>query len=571
MNTRKLTFSWFGAALLICALTGRLQAQTLPVGLLENVEDSYRRQQLLGKDSSNSSYMIRPINISYRNNITLGSNSKGKPITLDNFRSKLYVSPKGQIAFYFLPVVLEQQTNTHHPYGMNDGSMIQARGYQTQFSAGFSAKIGPLSIQLRPEYVFADNTDFQTLTEAPNETYTKPVIANYYNKIDLPDRFGDGNYEKLSWGQSSVRLSAGPVSVGLSNENLWWGPGVRNSLLMSNNASGFKHFSLNTTRPIKTYIGSFEAQVVSGRLEQSGVIVSTSKQYKVKPIDWRYFSGIVLTYQPKLFPGLYLGLDRVYTINRGNMGRGFKDYFPIFGALPKDAYVNPDNTNSEDTADRDQMLSFFARYVLPESEAEVYFEWGRNDHAYDTRDAVVEPEHSRAYVVGFRKLVPLKSTDAFIQLGIEFTQMQKGTTRETRDTPSWYIHSQVQDGYTNNGQILGAGIGPGSNLQSLDVSWVKGLKRIGLQFERMIHNNDLFYNMADASPNKNVFINRHWVDLSVGSKLAWNFNRFVLNSEITYIRSLNYQYQWMAGPDYWVWPKQDVNNYHLKLGALYSF
>ena len=39
---------------------------------------------------------------------------------------------------------------------------------------------------------------------------------------------------------------------------------------MSNNAEGFRHITFNTTKPIKTFVGNFEWQVISGRLESSG-------------------------------------------------------------------------------------------------------------------------------------------------------------------------------------------------------------------------------------------------------------------------------------------------------------
>ncbi len=571
MLTSKNRYPGLVILLWICSFSLNLRAQTLPVGLLENVEDFYRRQQLLGNDSLNTSYMIRPLHMPAANSLSLRQTSDASLMDLTNFRKQLYVSNTGSIAFYLLPAVVQQQVNTHHPYGINDGSMVQARGYQAQVSAGVFAKIGPLSIQLRPEYVFADNTDFAKLSDANGTVFKNIVSRTYYNRIDLPDRFGDGNYSKLSWGQSSISLDAGPVAVSLSNENLWWGPGVRNSLLMSNNASGFKHLSLNTTKPIKTYIGSFEGQIIAGRLEQSGVAAPSGTGFITKPNDWRYLSGIILTYQPKWVPGFYLGLDRTFIVSRRDMGRGFADYFPIFKSLPKDAFNNPDKTNTEDTANQDQYISFFARYVLPESKAEIYLQYGRNDHAYDFRDAAVEPEHTRAYVAGFRKLVPLTKIDEYIQVGVEFTQLQLSTTRETRAGQAWYTHYQVLDGYTNNGQVLGAGIGPGSNMQSLDVSWVKGLKKIGILFERVVNNNDLLYSYAYASGESSQYINRHWVDFAVGGKFAWNFNKLVLNSQLTYIRSLNYQYQWEKGPDYWEWLKKDANNLQFKVGILYNF
>jgi hypothetical protein len=555
-------------------------AQTLPVGLLENVEDAYRRQQLLGKDSSNSSYMIRPMFMTEGNNLALDPDTS---YSLHHFRKLLYSNPKLHTQIYALPVAWQQQFNSHHPYGMNDGSMVQAKGYQTQISAGIYAKIGPLSIQLRPEYVFAENSTFQRLADAPNGVYwNTPFTGLFYNRIDLPDRMGNKQYSKLSLGQSSIRLNVGPVSAGFSNENLWWGPGVRNSLLMTNNASGFRHLTLNTTRPVKTYIGSFEAQVIGGRLEQSGFTLNSDatvpqairNELVQKPYEWRYISGMVLTYQPKWVPGLYLGFDRTFIVNRSKMGNGFGDYFPIFSQVEKVGYVTPEGTYSEDAAERDQYISFFTKYVFSESKAEVYFQFGRNDHSYDLRDAAAEPEHTRAYIVGIRKLISLRRPDEFVQVGVELTQLERTTTGQLRDYPSWYSHGQVLDGYTNKGQVLGAGIGPGSNLQTLDVAWVKGLKRIGLQFERKVNNNDLFYDFAFASADRRQYINRHWIDLAIGSTFSWNFKRFVANAQLTYIKSLNYQYQWQdSNPpgDYWNWSKQDVSNLHAKVGIIYLF
>jgi len=282
-------------------------------------------------------------------------------------------------------------------------------------------------------------------------------------------------------------------------------------------------------------------------------------------------SGFIVTYQPKWIPNFFLGLDRTFITNRRTMGSSFGDYFPIFKSVEKSSYVKDDGTNADDEAQRDQYISFFTRYVLPESKAEVYFEFGRNDHSYDFRDAMVEPEHTRAYVVGFRKLLQLKRPDEFIQFGIEFTQLEKPANRDSRASETWYSHYQVKDGYTNKGQVIGAGIGPGSNLQSLDVNWVKGLRKIGLTFERLVNNNDLFYKFAYASADKNQYINRHWVDLSVAGNFAWTYKKFILNSQFTYIRSLNYQYRWKPGADneYWNWDKQDVDNLHLKVGIMY--
>jgi hypothetical protein len=357
---------------LLCSVAA--DAQTLPVGLFENVEDAFRRGQLLSKDSSGVSYMVRPIN----------------------------VAPKkeGKMFIYPLPLVWKNQINSHHPYGMNDGSMIAAKGYQTQLSAGFFAKAGPVSLQFRPEVVYAENNDYTEIHERTHSDRLTLYYADYLNSIDLPSRVGDGPYSKFDWGQSSIRVTFDPVSVGLSNENLWWGPGSRSSLLMSNNAPGFKHITLNTSKPVKSAIGSFEAQIIAGRLENSGVAKLEGQLYTEKPDDWRYINAMVLTYQPKWVPGLFLGFDRSFVVYNKAMGSGFSDYLPIFTSINKKDVVTEEDIYLEDDKNRDQYSSIFFRWVFPESKAEVYAQYGRNDYPWNVRDALLEPEKFKSIHIG---------------------------------------------------------------------------------------------------------------------------------------------------------------------------
>ncbi|MES2417285.1 MAG: capsule assembly Wzi family protein [Bacteroidota bacterium] len=520
-------------------------AQTMPVGLLDRTDDIYRRQQLLGIDSLKSSFMIRPL---FYSSIP---------------ESKLLWKNDGlKASLSALPIVWQQQYNSHHPYGTNDGAMISAKGYQTLLSAGVFAKIGPLSIQLRPEFVYASNDKFTQTFEAANEPSVKKSIIGYHNTVDAPERLGDGAYQKLSWGQSSIRLNFDPVSIGLSNENLWWGPGEHNSLLMSNNAPGFKHLTLNTTRPVNTPIGAFEAQLIAGRLEGSGI---NYPEMVVKRADWRYLSGVVLVYQPKWVPGLFLGFDRTFTTYHQDLGNKLGDYLPFFSSLEKSSFQTG-NVNTEDNRKRDQLFSLFAKWVMPEARAEVYVQYGKEDHNWNLRDLFVEPENSRAYIAGFRKLMPYKGkNDEFIQFGLEFTQMEAGN-KSIRNSSTWYTHGEVKHGYTHQGQFLGAGIGP-DNMQSVDVAWVKDFKRIGFSIERRVHNNSLYYRMF----GNQLEPRRHWVDLGLGTKFDWSYKRFILNSQLVYSHSLNYQYR-IANQDpnlFWKFDQQDVNNLQAKVGIMY--
>ncbi len=566
---RNISFTLSIIIAFICLqLCQKANAQSLPVGT-PVLDDYYRRMQLLGKVDSNISFTVRPV--------FPGSSSKVKDVydpdsTLKNDHwikagSVSFANSLG--TFQILPLSWQQQYNSDHPYGWNDGAMIPAKGYQTMISGGFYVKFGPLSVQLRPEFVYAVNSQFNGFATGHSDQDLK-VYYNYYNQIDWPERYGNGSYSKAFWGQSSIRLTFGPASIGLSNENIWWGPGIRNSLILSNNAPGFKHITLNTVRPIKTYIGYFEAQVIAGRLEDSefpplGVTTLSDGTNLLAPKsdDWRYFTGFNINYHPKWIAGLTLGLTRTFDSYQKDV-KGFSGYFPFFTAYSKViAGINGD------PFPRDQYTSLYARWLLTKAQAEVYFEYGLNDNSYNLKDFIGSPEHSRAYIFGLRKMLPLQGkNDQHILFSAEITQLSQTPDRLVRNAGGWYTHYQVTDGHTNQGQILGAGTGSGGNLQSMDVSWVSGLKKLGIGFERHEHNID-FYRTAFPNINGN---SRNWVDFAFALNGEWNYKNLIFNAKLQEVKSLNYE--WVLKdyvPGQYYIPHNDVSNFHGELGVTFRF
>lgn len=399
--------------------------------------------------------------------------------------------------FSLLPADIRQQFNSHHPYSWNDGSMIQAKGFQTQVSFGLYAQAGPISLQLKPEVVYAQNAAFSIFPSGGSDSIWKTYYTLVFNMIDNPERFGNRPFLKVFPGQSNIRLNFKKFSLGLSTENLWWGPGIRNALVMSNNAPGFPHLTLNTNAPLRTPIGAFEGQLISGLLQRSGFLPpDTGRRFNGQPLyiqkaqEDRYINGIALTWQPKWTTGLYLGLARAYYMYRSDVEPSLKGYLPVISQVFKG---DGNASATEDASKKDQLFSFFFRLVLPKEKAEVYAELGRNDHSGNLRDLLLEPEHSRAYVVGFRKLFETKKKLRNLELMAEFTNLQIPMTILLREQSSWYSHYQVRDGYTQQGQVIGAGIGSGASSQTVGLSLVEGINKLGLQLERVVRNNDFYY------------------------------------------------------------------------------
>ncbi|HKG05849.1 MAG TPA: capsule assembly Wzi family protein, partial [Pedobacter sp.] len=302
-------------------------------------------------------------------------------------------------------------------------------------------------------------------------------------------------------------------------------------------------------------------QIIGGKLENTGI----TGQYlgnRPKLNDWRYLSGINLNYQPKWISGLYLGLQRSFIVYQSQMGNGFGDYFPFFTSVTKNSFsVEDGGADKEDLKQRDQIISLSARWLLQDAKAEIYVEYGREDHSKDLRDFVVEPEHDRAYVFGFRKLFDIGVIEGQIQAGIEFTHFENSISSVVRAPVIWYAHTQVRDGYTNKGQLLGAGISPGSNAQTFDLNWVNAWDRIGFRVERITHNNVLY----DREFVRNKGDKREWSDIAFTGRYDKELGRFIFNSQFTYVKSTNYQ--WVVRESNEGSPK----NIQMRLGIMYRW
>ena len=495
---------------------------------------------------------------------------------LGNQYKTILSNPSNTIQIKTLGIDYFIEYNSHHPYNRNNGTMIPNKGYQHIISPGIFIKAGPLTIQLKPEHHFSENKKFDGFWEGH---YSVIWSKRYklWNRIDMPERFGNTNHNKTTFGQSSIRFNWKNLSLGVSNENLWWGPSLRNSIMMSNHAEGFGHITFNTINPIKTIIGNFEWQVISGRLESSGftpagteIEHAGTKLYipKINQLgrtnDWRYLQGFVFSYSPKWIEGLSLGFIRwvqMYSaLVEGKYWwmKGNPTYFPAFQNLfrSNDKYENYE-------AQTNQAAGVFLKWFWKDSKAEIYAEFHHNDSKQNLRDLLLDSDHSRAATIGLQKVFNLKNDDYLFNW--EWTQMEQSGSRLIRDAGSWYAHGWVYDGYTNKGEVLGSAIGPGSNSHYFSLNRIRNQELIGIGLEIVDNDNDFFHE-AFASARD---YRRYWKDVNLHLKYNKSFKYFNLSSNLVYIRSLNYQWELddFATPYYH--PGRDVDNFHLSLKLTY--
>ena len=545
-------------------------------------ENSLRRAQLNGDISSDISFTLRPLDL---NNYSIDKNifdyNHYSPTVLSFFN--------GNGKLKILPVDFNINFSSHHPYNRNNGSMITNRGYQQLISAGIFFEIGPLSIQLKPENIYAENKNYDGFWEGHYDiTWARRYIL--WNRIDIPERFGETAYKKITFGQSSVRLNYKALSIGLSSENIWWGPSIRNGVMMSNNAQGFNHITFNTRRPIKTAIGNFEFQLVTGRLEPSGFDPPSTDRTNAgtklfvpkinqlgKTGDWRFFQGYSFTYSPKWISGLHLGLIRwtqmygalfegkYWWINNNPIDDRFNGtsigWFPIFNNfLRKNDKIVPYE------AETDQAASGFFRWVWEDSKAEIYGEFNHNDSKFNFRDLLSDSDHSRAVTLGIIKIFDSKKNNSQLEFHWEWTQMEQTASRLVRNAGSWYMHSRVNHGYTNNGEVMGAGIGPGSNSQYFSLAKLSKNQRFGGALEIIDQDNDFYYLAFEDSSD----FRRYWKDFNLHLFYEKKFKDFWGSINIMYSRSLNYQWELLHNPSLpYYQPGRDVNNFFIDFKLTY--
>ncbi|HEX2187628.1 MAG TPA: capsule assembly Wzi family protein [Longimicrobiaceae bacterium] len=361
-------------------------------------------------------------------------------------------SGAGRGEIHLHPVHTRAVYNSAFPHGGNDGAVWAGRGLTTAVEAGVTARYRWLTLTLAPIAFRAENADFdlqqhELSPEVPYADWRRP------KQIDLPQRFGDGAYTRIDPGQSTLRADVGGVALGLSTANQYWGPAAEYPLVQGNNAPGFVHGFMGTSRPVNLWIGRVHGRAFWGRLEQSPY-ASTSPDSAV-----RFGTGVVAVFTPRGLPGLELGASRFFHLPWPEGGIGgeeiFKPLETFFKANLYSVIVDGDTVESSGSVASNQLAALFARWVFPESGLELYGELATEDHRHNLRDWFLEPDHNTAYTLGFRKVWMRDDRHLWAFRG-ELLNAEPSHLDRTRFQAPFYVHAWARQGHTSRGQILGS-------------------------------------------------------------------------------------------------------------------
>jgi hypothetical protein len=431
-----------------------------------------------------------------------------------------YDVTEGDHAIGLLPVRLDAVVNSAYPRGLNDGALWSGRGLGARVRAGAAIRYGVLSAAIAPEFTYAQNSDYKLPN--PEVPGLSPFAYPWHGgTIDWPQRPGDGSQSSVEPGQSFVRVDAYGLAAGVSTENLWWGPALYNPILMSNSAPGFPHAFVGTGRPLNIGIGALDFELVWGRLSESEWFDGDPEN------DRRLFAGLVVDFEPVFAPGLYLGAARTYLTTIPPDGLGIGDWVLA-------PYRGVKGNAGGAFAGENQLISIFGRFVAPGAGLEAWAEWGRDDHWVDLEDLAKEPDHSQVYTIGVQKVFERRA--AWLRFYGEWTHLQAALPfRAFRGAVTFYTNTSVRQGYTHRGQLLGAGIGPGSDMQILGGEWLTDWGRSGLFVQRTRFDDDAYY----ANYSIIYGLNGHDVELTGGARQRLFVGPVAFDWELTYSHRYN--------------------------------
>ncbi len=423
--------------------------------------------------------------------------------------------------------------NSSSAWGGNDGSLWQGKGFNSVLSGGFEINNPNFSIRLYPEIWGAQNLDIDIVPTSSSSGY-----GDYWTVFDNLQRYGDDLYYDFSWGQSDIRFYWNNFTVGFSTEAIILGPGQVTNIILSNNAGGFPHFDMGTSEKISIgNLGDFEIRTIWGFLEESEYFDDDPDN------DYGWISGTYFAWSPSFLNNFTLGFNYQYYKPLSDW-----DGWDLVRAIPL-----LDRSNSP-TDTKDMMISIPFKWLFPSVGFEFYGEWARNDNFTGFEDLYKTPEHTQALTLGINQILS-QWGDNIIQLSLETSTLKQERTYVVTAAGPWYRHewSGWIQGYTFNGQLLGASIGPGSNSQWGKLSWIRTKGKSSIFLQRIVYDNDYFYSIASYK-DQNYF-----AELNCGIEHLLFLNNLDLYSALTFTFDYNYNYI----------NNDDKYNFHFELGVKY--
>ena len=298
------------------------------------------------------------------------------------------IRPVKEKLWGLLPLRALGSFNTAFPFQRGEGPVWHGKGFTHAFSAGGFGRWGPIALVVNPSWFRAENREFALApTGIDGSGRFRSALAP--TSLDIPQRFGDGSYQLLSLGSSSLTLDMFGLTGGLSSSPQTWGPGDLHPLVMGAAAGGIPHLFVGTSAPVDLWIMELDFRYMVGRTERTQWFGQTGAPDSEK---FAFLNGFTFALSPRGLGGLQLGATRL-----------FHQPWPLEPGMTISLLKKPfegilkSGLQGVDQRLDDQFVSVFSRWLFASVGAEIWLEWVRGDHSVDARWLMLEPEDFGGY------------------------------------------------------------------------------------------------------------------------------------------------------------------------------
>lgn len=321
-----------------------------------------------------------------------------------------------------------------------------------------------LSLMVANDPTAVPNASGVTLQEGANTLASLRVqaVTRQASAVFVPQyRYLDNDHGPRV-NEAYARFVMGNMNLTIGRENLWMGAGREGTLLFSNNAKPLDMIRLSTVQPFRFHpyfhnildaiFGAMDIDFFLGRLHEYDTI---------KREDGTFGSGnpkligMQMTIRP--FDAFSLGIYRTAMYGGGGRDEGVKTFFKAL--FP---FGQSENTGTPNEPG-DQKAGANLEVYLPNAwqPLKLYGEWAGEDSAgsWPSRDS---------YLTG----VVLADTAGIegLMASYEYLKMLEGFGNY------WYNHHIYQDGYTNDGMLMGHYNGGTGTRHTLRLRYLKGVQ-----------------------------------------------------------------------------------------------
>ena len=291
-------------------------------------------------------------------------------------------------------------------------------GYYMNYSSQY------LDLSIYPHHWRSSNEENYSLTDKP-ELFTKTN-----NNPKSPEY----NKQRLSIINAGLTIKNKFFSAGYSNWNQWWGPGVHNSLILSNNAPSFRYYFLesNESYSIKHDLDFNFKYILSSRMKNR---LNADFYLSAYSIEFNY-KEITFGYNRSLLSG---GYDFI----KWNIQHAALALF-----------------NGKYQRYWDSINDFFILINFPESKLRAYAEIGIPNRSFGGENKNSRHGHSNGAIFGFRKYGVFNKE--YLVLGFEYSRLIQSAYYNTLPSPNWYDNYRYNFSSYNN-RHWGAHSGPDSD------------------------------------------------------------------------------------------------------------